>query len=53
LASIFFRFSHFSTQTHAPEFNPPQDPLIARRPNITPIAMKTTTTNMIAKVTKK
>jgi len=52
-ASSFFLLSHFSTQTHDPEFNPPQDPLIARRPNITPTAIRMTTANMIANVTKK
>ncbi len=50
-ASIFFRLSHFSVQPQLPI--PPQEPLMARLPKITPMAMAMTTASMKIKVTRK
>jgi hypothetical protein len=50
IASSFRRFSHFWTQTHSPLFTPPQVPLMAPRPNMTPIAIKKITAAITAKV---
>ncbi|MGX2041140.1 hypothetical protein ACWJKU_13550 [Methylocaldum sp. MU1018] len=50
MASSFRRFSHFCAQMHSPLFTPPQVPLMAPRPNMTPIAIKKITAAITAKV---
>ncbi len=48
-----FFYHIFLIQTQLPLPTPPQDPFIARRPNITPTAIIVMTNNINAKVAKK